>query len=150
MELKIQIHFDKNPILVLEDNLMDVDLLKEALKELEIKNELIIAENGEEGLKYLNAGKELPGIILCDINMPKMNGIEFMKEIKANPKFKYIPVIVLTSSSNPNDREAAFALSAAGYMIKPMSHQDFVKMVGVIINYWNYSEWYHIPNNEIA
>jgi CheY-like chemotaxis protein len=148
MDLKIEIHFNKNPILLLEDNPMDVLLFQEALKELEIKNELIVAVDGAEGLNYLNSGKTLPGIIFCDINMPKINGIEFMKAAKADAKFKYIPIVVLTSSANPSDREAAFGLNAAGYMIKPMSHEDFIKMVGVMMNYWSYSEWYHIPNTD--
>jgi CheY-like chemotaxis protein len=146
MELKVEIWFNKNPILLLEDNSMDVALLQEALKELEIKNELVIATDGTEGLNYLNSGKSLPGIILCDINMPKMNGIEFMKIAKEHPKYKYIPIVILTSSANPDDREKAFGLNAAGYMIKPMSHGEFVKMIGVIMKYWTYSEWYHVPN----
>jgi CheY-like chemotaxis protein len=78
--------------------------------------------------------------------MPKMNGIEFMKAAKAHPKYKYIPIVVLTSSTNPFDREAAFGLSAAGYMIKPINHSEFLKMIGVVLDYWSFSEWYHIPN----
>jgi len=142
----MKIKFDKNPILLLEDNSFDVILLKETLNELGTKNELVVAGNGEEGLNYLNSGKDLPGLILCDINMPKMSGIEFLVTIKKHKTYKYIPLVILSSSGNEQDREKSFGNGAAGYMTKPIDHSKFIKMIETILNYWGFSEWYHIPN----
>jgi CheY-like chemotaxis protein len=146
MEINIEVRFDKNPILILEDDPLEVRILKETFNELQLHNEIIIAKNGVEGLEYLdNRGNKLPGLILTDINMPKMNGIEFLKVVKGHRIYKYIPVVVLTSSKFEKDRQEAFALSAAGYMTKPLNHNEYIKMIGTLVNYWTISEWYHIP-----
>jgi len=115
--------------------------VKRALKELKITNELVVAANGEQGLAYLqNPEHEEPCIILLDLNMPKMNGIEFLKEVKADEALKSIPVVVLTTSKEEQDRVESFALSVAGYMIKPVDYKKFVKLIQTIDLYWTISE----------
>ncbi|NTW49516.1 MAG: response regulator, partial [Chlorobiales bacterium] len=85
-------------------------------------------------------GIEKPAIILLDINMPKMNGIEFMRVVKADPQLKLIPIVVLTTSREDQDRIESFDLGAAGYMIKPVDYIQFVETVRAIDVYWTISE----------
>jgi CheY-like chemotaxis protein len=130
-----------NPILLVEDDRIDAMTVGRALKELKVKNRLDVVGNGEEALKYLSKnGIEKPAIILLDINMPKMNGIEFMRVVKADPQLKLIPIVVLTTSREDQDRIESFDLGAAGYMIKPVDYIQFVETVRAIDVYWTISE----------
>ena len=128
-------------ILLLEDDIIDVMTVQRALDELNIRNRLIIQSNGEEGLKFLNQSPELPGIIFLDLNMPKMNGLEFLKKIKQDKRFQRIPVIVLTTSKEQQDKQKCFQLSVAGYMVKPVSYENFLRMLETIQSYWAFSEY---------
>jgi len=131
----------KKPILLVEDDKVDAMTVKRALRDLNVTNHLEIVGNGEEALTYLkNEDKREPCIILLDLNMPKMNGIEFLKIIKNMDSFKMIPVIVLTTSKNEQDRIESFRLSVAGYMIKPVDYMQFVETVKMIEMYWTLSE----------
>ena len=97
--------------------------------------------NGEEALDYLrDPTTEKPGIILLDLNMPKMNGIDFLKIAKQDPALKRIPVIVLTTSKDERDRVDSFNLGVAGYMLKPVDYIQFVEVVKAIDLYWTLSE----------
>jgi CheY-like chemotaxis protein len=127
-------------ILLLEDDIVDVMTVKRAIKQLNIVNELVVKENGEEGLEFLRNTAELPGLIFLDINMPKMNGIEFLQELKKNEEWLQIPIVVLTTSKDQQDKLHTFKLGISGYMIKPISYELFKEMVVTIKNYWNFSE----------
>lgn len=130
-----------SPILVVEDDEIDALTVKRALKDCQITNEVIIKKNGEEALQYLQQEKsELPSIILLDLNMPRMNGIEFLRIIKKDPKFNSLPIIVLTTSRSEQDKIDSFNLGVAGYMIKSVNYQDFVEIIKTIKNYWGISE----------
>lgn len=132
---------DNRTILLIEDDLVDIMTVKRAVQELRIKNPLKVARNGEEGLNYLNHHEHsLPFIILLDINMPRMNGIEFLKIVKQNAKFRTIPIIVLTTSKEDQDRYDSFNLGISGYMVKPVDYQQFVNLIDTINNYWSLSE----------
>lgn len=132
---------NNKPILLVEDDIVDIMTVKRAVKELKISNPLHVAENGEEGLAYLEAHKDsLPCIILLDINMPRMNGIEFLRIVKENPVFKLTPVIVVTTSNEDRDRWESFNNSAAGYMIKPVDYRQFVSLMATIEKYWTFSQ----------
>ncbi|HKG23254.1 MAG TPA: response regulator [Blastocatellia bacterium] len=129
------------PILLVEDDLVDAMTVKRALKELNVCNPLHVAGNGEEALEFLrddNAPR--PGIILLDLNMPRMNGLEFLKIAKQDDRLKQIPVIVLTTSREERDRLESFNLSVAGYMIKPVDYMQFVEVMRAINLYWTQSE----------
>ncbi|MGI6486947.1 MAG: response regulator [Syntrophomonadaceae bacterium] len=129
------------PVLLVEDDRVDALTVKRALKELKVTNELIIRENGEEALEYLrNPQNQMPAIILLDINMPRMNGIEFLQAAKSDDNIKKIPVIVLTTSNEETDKIQSFNLGVAGYMVKPVDYQKFVDVVRVIDLYWTLSE----------
>ncbi len=128
-------------ILLVEDDQIDVMTVKRAFKEIKVVNQLIIAGNGEEALDILrNEENEKPCIILLDLNMPKMNGIEFLKIAKQDEALKSIPVIVLTTSKEEQDRFESFDLSVAGYMIKPVDFANFLDMMKAINMYWTLSQ----------
>ncbi len=131
----------KKPILLVEDDQVDAMTVNRALKDIKITNKLIRTENGEEALEFLRNESNLkPCIILLDLNMPRMNGIEFLKAAKNDANLKMIPVIVLTTSHEEWDRIQSFNLGAAGYMVKPVDYKQFVEVVRVIDLYWTLSE----------
>jgi CheY-like chemotaxis protein len=129
------------PILLVEDDQVDAMTVKRALKEINVTNKLDVTNNGEEALAFLrNSANEMPGIILLDLNMPKMNGLEFLKIAKADADLKKIPVVVLTTSKEDQDRIESFNFGVAGYMIKPVDYRQFVEVIKTINLYWTLSE----------
>ena len=132
---------DQIPIFLVEDDEVDVMTMRRALKDLRIANPISVAGDGEAALQMLREGRiARPCVILLDLNMPRMGGIEFLRIIKADPVFQSIPVIVLTTSREESDRIETFKLSVAGYMIKPADYLQFVEVVRTIDLYWTLSE----------
>lgn len=131
----------KKPILLVEDDKVDAMTTERALREIHVTNKLEIAGNGEEALKFLREPQnEMPCIILLDLNMPKMNGIEFLKIAKSDDALKRIPVVVLTTSKADHDKTESFNLGVAGYMVKPVDYHQFVEVIKTIDLYWTLSE----------
>ncbi len=129
------------PILLVEDDHVDIMTIKRALKEIEVSNPVVSRENGEDALAYLNEpANARPCIILLDLNMPIMNGIEFLQLAKHDDKLKAIPVVVLTTSEEQQDKVNSFNLGVAGYMAKPVDYRRFVEMMRSIDLYWTVSE----------
>jgi len=129
------------PVLLVEDDYVDAMTVKRAFSDLKVTNPLIHKLNGEEALDYLRGeGSQKPCVILLDLNMPKMNGIEFLKIAKTDDELKKVPVVVLTTSKSDEDRVETFGLSVAGYMIKPTDYKKFMETVRVIDLYWSLSE----------
>lgn len=129
-----------NPILLVEDNPLDIDLTLRAFKKRNLTNEILIARNGEEALLFIKkweTGVQIPIVILLDLNLPKLNGLEVLEELKAHPKFNSIPVVVLTTSSDNKDIERAYKLGANSYIIKPVNFDKFVDVASQIELYWN-------------
>ena len=132
-------------VMLVEDDNVDVMSVKRAFKDLNIKNQLIITPNGEEALEYLNNNNNTPPcIILLDLNMPKMNGLEFLRIIKTDENLKKIPVIVLTTSSQQEDIIESFKLGVAGYMVKSVDYIEFTQVIKTINLYWTSSK---VPSN---
>ncbi|ARP81881.1 two-component system response regulator [Bordetella genomosp. 9] len=130
-----------SPILLVEDDTVDAMTVKRALKEINVANPLVRRENGEEAIEYLrDAGNERPCIILLDLNMPVMNGIEFLHVIKADEQLRRLPVIVLTTSEEQQDKINSFNMSVAGYIAKPVDYRQFVGVMRSIDLYWTISE----------
>ena len=128
-------------ILLVEDDRVDCMTIKRALEDVKINNRLDMVSNGEEALAYLlSAENDLPGLILLDLNMPRMNGIEFLKTVKTHTGLKKVPVVVLTTSRAEQDINASFELGAAGYMVKPLDYREFVEAVITIARYWRLSQ----------
>ncbi len=132
------------PILLTEDDKIDAMTVQRALKDLNVTNRLIHAINGEEALEYLRSeSNKKPCVILLDLKMPKMDGIEFLKIAKADDELKQIPVVVLTTSKEEQDKIGSFKLSVAGYIVKPADYKKFVEAIRTINLYWTLSE---LPN----
>ncbi|MES2016352.1 MAG: response regulator [Pseudomonadota bacterium] len=127
------------PILLVEDDVVDVMTIRRALKELHVLNPVVHREHGEAALDYLRGG-ERPCIILLDLNMPVMNGIEFLQAVKQDAALRSIPVIILTTSEEQKDKLRSFDLGVAGYMAKPVDYRAFVEMMRSIDLYWTISE----------
>lgn len=128
-------------IMLVEDDTVDVMTVKRALKDINVANHLIVSSDGEEALTYLRDERnKRPEIILLDLNMPRMNGIEFLKAAKKNRVLKNIPVVVLTTSGDDQDKVDSFNLGVAGYMVKPVDYARFVEVMKTINRYWTLSE----------
>jgi CheY-like chemotaxis protein len=124
-------------ILLVEDDEVDVMNIKRAFSKNDIKNDLHVAGNGVEALEMLrNVLVPLPRIIILDINMPKMNGLEFLKQLRADEKLKNITVFVMTTSNQDDDKIDAYNLNIAGYILKPLSFEKFVASVGTLKDFW--------------
>jgi CheY-like chemotaxis protein len=124
-------------ILLVEDDDIDAMTVRRTLKELGAPNPLNREIDGERALEFLRkTDNPRPGLILLDLNMPRMNGIEFLAELKQDPQLRLIPVVVLTTSSEEGDRLAAFSNSVAGYMVKPVDYPQFVQIMRLIRDYW--------------
>jgi CheY-like chemotaxis protein len=131
----------KKNILLVEGDRIDVMTVKRALKDINVTNKLDVVNNGEEALKFLrDKNNDQPCIILLDLNMPRMNGIEFLRIAKQDDNIKRIPVVVLTTSKEEQDKVQSFDLGVAGYMAKPVDYQQFVNVIKTINLYWTLSE----------
>ena len=129
------------PVLLVEDDTVDAMTVKRALKEINVVNPLVRCENGEEALEYLrDPANDRPCIILLDLNMPVMSGIEFLHVVKADEQLRRLPVIVLTTSEEQQDKVNSFNMSVAGYMAKPVDYRQFVEIMRSIDLYWTISE----------
>lgn len=133
-------------ILLVEDDEVDVMNVQRAFKKNNILNPLNIAHNGVEALDKLRGTNgevkidPLPRIILLDINMPKMNGLEFLKELRADPVLHNISVFIMTTSNDDKDRFEAYNYNVAGYVVKPITFESFVSAVSILNNFWQLCE----------
>ena len=127
-------------ILLIEDDMIEVMKLKRARGSLEANHDISEANNGEDALKILEQKDSLPDIILLDLNMPKINGIEFLKILKSDERLRYIPTIILTTSSNHRDLLECFKIGVAGYMLKPLKYEDYVSKIEKLFAYWSVNE----------
>ncbi len=124
-------------IMLVEDSEADVDLLKFCLKKNKIKVELSIFDNGKDALSDINsASTSLPDLILLDINLPGMNGIEILENLKNNPVTKIIPVIMLTSSDRDEDIIQSYSNYANCFLKKPLNLESFQRIVDVFEDFW--------------
>ena len=131
-------------ILLVEDNPDDVELTRLAFDEAKIANQLVVVGDGAEALDYLFAKgnyadrdpNELPSIVLLDLNLPKVDGREVLQAVRANPLTKTLPVVVLTTSTEPFDVEASYSLGVNSYIQKPVDFEQFVWAVKQVGLYW--------------
>jgi CheY-like chemotaxis protein len=129
-------------ILLVEDDEVDVMNVKRAFDKNHITNPLFVAGNGLEALEKLRSGEVPQGrrIVLLDLNMPKMNGIEFLRELRNDPALAPTPVVVLTTSNNDRDKIDAFNLNVAGYLVKPVTFAEFSDLMVTLNKYWTLVE----------
>jgi CheY-like chemotaxis protein len=125
-------------ILLVEDDEVDVMNVRRAFRRNNIGNPLFVAGNGVEALEKLRNG-EVPAerrLILLDLNMPRMNGIEFLAELRRDPALAATPVVVLTTSNNDRDKVQAYDLNVAGYLVKPVTFAEFAELMATLNKYW--------------
>jgi len=134
---------DMRVILYAEDSKLDVELTKEVLKENKILNPVVVVNDGVEALEYLNRQGQFkdrkpgnPGMILLDLKMPRMDGLELLEILKKDDKFKLIPVIMLTSSREEQDLIKGYELGVNAYVVKPVDFSDFANVVKEIGVFW--------------
>jgi chemotaxis family two-component system response regulator Rcp1 len=123
-------------ILLVEDNEGDIVLTQEALKDGRIKNNIVIARDGVEALAMLDSGEELPDLILLDINLPKLNGLEVLTAVKTDPRLRTIPVIMLSTSDEQNDILTSYNNYANCFITKPVDFNRFIEVVRTIEAFW--------------
>ena len=129
-------------ILLVEDDRVDIMTVQRALKKIDVRNPLYVARTGVEALEILRGDgapriDPAPSLILLDLNLPKMGGIEFLKELRGDPLLKTLQVIVLTSSNEPGDRAAAFKYEVADYIVKPHSFSKFTNAISILLADWS-------------
>jgi len=132
-------------ILLVEDDEVDITNVQRAFKKNSIKNPLHVTRNGLEALEVLRGEHPsitipTPRIILLDINMPKMGGIEFLRELRKHPELKATSVFMMTTSNEESDKIAAYDLNVAGYVLKPLSFEGFSTAVAILNHYWHLCE----------
>jgi CheY-like chemotaxis protein len=127
-------------ILLIEDDTIEVMKFNRVLKTLGLNHKIIEANNGEEALSILKDKEIIPDIIILDLNMPKINGIEFLQILKADDYLKYIPAIILTTSNNHKDVLECYKIGIAGYVLKPLKYDDYVERIRKMLEYWSTNE----------
>ena len=129
-------------ILLVEDDEVDVMNVRRAFERNNVSNPLYVAGNGLEALEMLR-GNEIPKerrLILLDLNMPKMNGIEFLQALRADPELQSLPVVVLTTSNDDQDKIDAYNFNVAGYLLKPVTFSNFCERMATLNKYWTLVE----------
>ncbi|MGZ8377135.1 MAG: response regulator [Gemmatirosa sp.] len=129
-------------ILLVEDDEVDVMNVRRAFQKSHIANPLFVAGNGEEALERLRGGEIPKGrrIVLLDLNMPRMNGIEFLRALRADPELRSTTVVVLTTSNDERDKIDAYDLNVAGYLLKPVTFANFCDVMAALNKYWTLVE----------
>lgn len=127
-------------VLLIEDDMIEVLKLNRSISSLEINHEIIEANNGEDALKILSDKDNLPDIILLDLNMPKINGIEFLSILKKDELLKYIPTIILTTSNNKKDLLECYKIGISGYILKPLKYEEYISKIEKLLGYWSINE----------
>jgi CheY-like chemotaxis protein len=127
------------PILLVEDNPMDVDLTLRAFKRRRVTNTILVARDGEEALAWLprwEAGEPWPAVILLDLKLPKVDGLEVLRQLKHHPTLCVIPVVVLTTSAESADVQGAYQLGVNSYIVKPVEFDKFMEVSEKVDLYW--------------
>ena len=134
----------ETPILLVEDDILDVKNVKRAFREHRVANPLFVTSNGEEALAFLRrsppftdpASSPTPGLILLDLNMPVMNGIEFLQAYKQDASLQHLPTVVLSTSEEERDLVKSYRLGIAGYIVKPVDFAKFLDAMKTFDLYW--------------
>jgi DNA-binding response OmpR family regulator len=130
-------------ILIVEDDPRDVDLTMNALEEYNLANEVVVTRDGEEALDYLycrgkfkNRSSDNPAVVLLDLKLPKIDGLEVLQQIKSDEKLKMVPVVVLTSSREERDMVASYKHGVNAYVVKPVDFHEFVNAIRELGVFW--------------
>ncbi|MBP9891918.1 MAG: response regulator [Planctomycetes bacterium] len=131
------------PLLLVEDNDDDVDLILHAFKKTNLANEVVVARDGQQALDFLRCAGAYasrpdinPGLVLLDLKLPKIDGLEVLKQIKADKRFRTVPVVVFTSSREEQDQIESYNLGVNAFVVKPMDFKDFIVAIGELGLFW--------------
>lgn len=136
-----ELHHHVRPVLVIEDNPMDLDFMLQAFEESFVANPIRVCRDGEEALDYINAhptpaDPDLPLVVLLDLRLPKVDGMEVLRQARQHPIWKQVPFIIFTTSRENSDIERAYALGANSFIVKPVDLASFIKVIQNIKLYW--------------
>ena len=127
-------------VLLIEDNLIEIMKMKRTISLLKLNHTISFANNGEEALEILEDKGQFPDLILLDLNMPKLSGIEFLTILKSNKDIKHIPTVILTTSDNQKDLEECYRMGVSGYILKPLKYDNYVQKIENVLSYWSMNE----------
>jgi CheY-like chemotaxis protein len=130
----------KLKILFIEDDTIESMKFNRVIKTLGLPHQIHEAKNGEHALEFLKTKNNAPDIIILDLNMPKLNGLEFLAILKKDPTLKYLPAIILTTSCNSVDIKQCYKIGIAGYIIKPLKYEDYLHKIQKLLEYWSCNE----------
>ena len=131
-------------LLLIDDDEIERMKFKRVCQKNNFTHTIIEAKNGEYALELLKNNEPSPDLIILDLNMPKMNGIEFLNILKSDDELKFIPIIIMSSSENYLDVKECYKIGIAGYIIKPLHFVDYSNRIVILLNYWNINE---LPTN---
>ena len=127
-------------ILLIEDDEIEILKFERILSTFTQQHQQITARNGEQALTLLENESDLADLILLDLNMPKMNGLEFLTILKGNKSLHHIPVVILTTSNNQKDVIESYRIGIAGYIMKPLKYEDYQSHIKILIDYWSINQ----------
>ncbi len=130
---------EQKPLLLVEDNPMDVELTLRAFKKHNLRNPVVVARDGEEAMAHVDgwiAGAPKPVVILLDLKLPRVDGLDVLAKIKSTPEIREIPVVVLTSSKDSRDIQTAYQIGANSYIVKPVDFEKFLDVANQVQSYW--------------
>ena len=127
-------------VLLIEDNLIEIMKMERTISLLDLNHTVNFANNGEEALDILEDKNNYPDLILLDLNMPKLSGIEFLTILKGNDNIKHMPTVILTTSDNKRDLEECYKIGVSGYILKPLKYEEYVHKIEKVLSYWSMSE----------
>jgi CheY-like chemotaxis protein len=139
-------------LLLVEDDDLDVMNVHRALAQAPEVASITVARDGVEALRMLRAGELAMErlVVMADLRMPRMSGLDLLKELRADPKLRRLPCVILTTSDDPHDRDAAFSLGAAGYFVKPAAPSRFRQIMDAVRTYWSVAEFAPPPLEVVA
>ena len=135
-------HKDKLKILLVEDDRIEILKFKRSVSNIINDYDLSLSNNGKEA--FIEIDKEIPDLIILDLNMPDTNGIEFLTILKNDEELKHIPVIILTTSNNDKDISECYRLGIAGYVLKPLKYDDYESKIKAVLRYWSLNEFLNL------
>jgi len=135
-------HKEKLKILLVEDDRIEILKFKRSISNIVDDYDLSLSNNGKEA--FFEIDKEIPDLIILDLNMPDINGIEFLTILKNDDELKHIPVIILTTSNNDRDISECYRLGIAGYVLKPLKYDDYESKIKSILRYWSLNEFLNL------
>ena len=127
-------------VLLIEDDLIEIMKFERTLNSHDPNHQLVSVKNGEEAIQILEQKNNLPDLIFLDLNMPKMNGLEFLKILRGHAEWCYLPTVILTTSVNQKDLKKAYELGVSGYLNKPLKFEDYVDRIEKALSYWSINE----------